>query len=76
MAGGEHELIAVGVFRTPVVVAEAAEFRTHQVRGHIVRRVGQRTTKMAGLRVIAEQDQGHARHIADVFQALAVVRRF
>ena len=73
MAARQHELVAVGMLGTPIVVAQAAEIGTRQMHRDVVRRVGQRSAEMPGLRIVAEQDQGHAGHEADVFQSLAIV---
>ena len=73
MAAGEHELVAIGVLGTAIVVAQAAEVGPGQVHGDVVGRVGERPAEMAGLGIVAEQDQRHAGHEADVFQAFAVV---
>ena len=40
------------------------------MRRHVVRRVGQRPAEMAGLRIVAEQHQGHAGHVPDVFETV------
>ena len=73
VAAGQHELVAVGMLGTAIVVAQAAEVGTGEMHGDVVGRVGQGSAEMPGLRVVAEQDQGHAGHEADVFQTLAVV---
>ena len=73
VAARQHELVAVGMFGTAIVVAQAAEIGTGQMHGDVVGRVGQRSAEMPGLGVVAEQDQGHAGHEADVFQTLAIV---
>ena len=72
MAGGEHELVAVGMLRPAVVVAQAAELRPGQVHRDVVRRIGERPAEVAGLRVIPEQGQGHARHEPDVLEPLFI----
>ena len=72
MAGGEHELVAVGMLRAAVVVAKAAELRPGQMHRDVVGRIGERPAEVAGLRVIAEQGQGHARHEPDVLEPLFV----
>jgi len=46
---------------------------TGQMDRHIVRRVSKRATEVSGLRVIAQQRQGHAGHEPDVLQTFAVV---
>ncbi len=73
VAARQHELVAVGMLGTAIVVAQSAEVGTGQMHGDVVGRVGQRSAEMAGLSVVAEQDQRHAGHEADVFQTLAVV---
>ena len=72
MAGGEHELVAVGMLRAPVIVAKAAERRPGQMHRDVVRRIGKRPAEVARLRVIPEQGQGHARHEPDVLEPLFV----
>ena len=72
VACGEHELVAVGMLRAPVVVAKPAELGAGQVHGDVVRRVGERAAEVAGLGVVAEQRQRHARHEPDVFEPLFV----
>src|SRR5215469_14929856 len=74
MAAGQHELVAVRMFGSSIVVAETAQFGAHEVRRHIERRVRQRPAEVPGLRVVAEQREGHAGHEADVFQSLPLVR--
>ena len=72
MAAGQHELVAVGMLGPPVVEAQAAQLRPGQVHRHVVRRVGERPAEVPGLRVVAQQHQGHARHEADVFQPFEI----
>ncbi len=72
MAGGEHELVAVGVLRAAIVVAKAAEIGAGQMHGDVVGRVGERAAEVPGLGVVAQEHQGHARHAPDVFQVLAI----
>ena len=72
VARGEHELVAIGMLRAPVVVAKAAEPGPGQVHRDVVGRVGERTAEVAGLRVIPEQGQGHARHEPDVLEPLFI----
>ena len=71
----QHELVAVRMLGAPVVVAEPAELGPGQVRRDVERRVGQRAAEMPGLGIVAEQGEGHAGHVADVFQAAPVVGR-
>src|SRR5262249_34961227 len=68
------ELVAVGMFRAAIVVVKTAAFAASQMRGDVERRVGERPAKMSGLRVVAEQDQRHARHETDVFELLLVAQ--
>ena len=75
MAAGEHELVAEGMLGAAIVVAQAAEFGPGEMGGHVKGRIGQRSAEMTGLRIVAEQHQGHAGHVPDVFQAFAVKRR-
>ena len=75
MPAGEHELVAVGMLRPAIVEPQSAERRARQVRGHVVRRIGQRPAEVPGLRVVAEQDQCHRCQEADILQALPVVGR-
>ncbi len=49
VARGEHELVAVGMFRTPVVVPQAAELRPGEVHRDVVGRIGKRPAEVAGL---------------------------
>ena len=72
MAGGKHELVAVRMLRAPVIVAKAAKLRSGQVHRDVVRRIGERPAEVAGLRVIPEQGQGHARHEPDVLEPLFI----
>ena len=73
MSGGHHEFVAVGMLGPAVVVAQAAQFRPRQVQRHVVRRVRQRPAEMAGLGIVAEQDQRHAGHVSDIFEILEVL---
>src|SRR5215510_3492410 len=59
----------------PVVIAEPAQLRPNQVRRDVEWRVGQRAAEMPGLGIVAEQREGHAGHVADVFQAAPLVGR-
>ena len=43
------------------------------MRGHVERRVGERPAEMPGLRVVAEQHERHAGHVADVFHVRLVL---
>jgi hypothetical protein len=72
MAGGEQELVTVGMLRAPVVEVQAAALATGEVGDDVEWRVRERAAKMTGLRVIAQQHQGHARHEPDVFQPVDV----
>ena len=53
MAAGEHELVAEGMLGAAIVVAQAAEFGSGEVRGDVEGRVGEGSAEVAGLRVIA-----------------------
>ena len=75
VATREHELVAVGMLRPPVVEAQSTEIGTGQVRRHVVGRVGQWAAKVPGLRIVAQEHEGHARHEPHVFETLPVVRR-
>ena len=68
-------LSPIGMLGTAIVVAQAAELRPHQMDRHVVGRVGQRSAEVPGLRIVAQQHQGHAGHEPDVFQALLVLAR-
>ena len=46
-----------------------------KMRDDVERRVGQRPAKVARLGVVAEEDERHAGHEADVFHALLVARQ-
>ncbi len=72
VASGQHELVAVRMLRAAIVVVQSALRLSRQMRGDVERRVGERSAKMARLRVVAEQHQRHARHEADVFHMLQV----
>jgi hypothetical protein len=71
----QHELVAVGMLRAPVVVAESAQLGSGQVRGDVEGRVGQRAAEVPGLGIVAQQGESHAGHVADVFQSLPLVRK-
>jgi hypothetical protein len=43
------------------------------MRGDVERRIRQRAAEMPGLRVVAEQREGHTGHVADVFQSLPLI---
>ena len=73
VAAGEQQLVAEGMLRTPVVVAQAAVLGACQVQGDVVGRIGQRSAEVTGLLVVAKQRQGHGRQKAHVLEALAVV---
>ena len=70
VAGRQHELVGVGVLRSPVVEAQAARGRTRQMGGHVEGRVRGRPAEVPGLRVVPEQRQRHAGHVPDVFESL------
>ena len=72
---GEHELVAIGMLGTAIIVAQAAQLRPGQMDRHVVRRIRQRSAKVPGLGIIPQQHQRHAGHEPDVFQAFAVVGR-
>jgi hypothetical protein len=74
VAAGEHELVAEGMLRTAIVVAEAAEFGSGEMRGDIEGRVGEGSAEVAGLGVVAEEHEGHAGHVPDVFETFAAKR--
>jgi hypothetical protein len=74
MAGREHELVAVGMLRTPVIVAKSAEGRPGEMHGDVVGRIGKRTAEMAGLRIVTEQGEGHAGHEPHILEALFICR--
>ena len=76
MAGGQHESIGVRMLGTAVVEAKPAGGRSRQMSRDIEWCVGHRTTKVSGLRVIAEQRQRHARHEADIGQLFPLFGRF
>ena len=68
----QHEFVAEGMFGTPVIVAQAAQFRSREMGCHVEGRVGQWSAEVPGLRIVPEQHQGHAGHVPDVFQAFPV----
>ena len=74
VAGRQHELVGVRVLLPPVVEAQAARGRSRQMRGHVERRVGERSAEVSGLRVVTEQHQRHAGHVPDVFESLTLRR--
>ena len=45
------------------------------MRGNIERRIGQRSSEVPGLVIVAEQHERHARHEADVFESLPLFGR-
>ena len=63
------------MFRTTVVVAQTAVLRPHQMHDDVVRCLGQRSTKVTGLRIIAEQRMHHRGHEAHVLKLSAVAGR-
>ena len=73
VSGGEHELVAVGMLRPAIVVAQAAKLRPGQVHRDVVRRIGERPAKVARLSVIPEQGQGHACHEPDVLEPMLIL---
>ena len=60
------------MFRAAVVVPQAAELGPDQMQGDVVRRVGKRPAEVTGLGVVTQQHQGHARHEANIFDAVAI----
>ena len=72
---GQHELVAVGMFRTAVIVAQPAQIRPRQVHRDVIRRISQRPAKVPRLGIVAEHGQGHAGHVPDIFQILQILRR-
>ncbi len=68
VARRHHEFVGVRMLRPAVIVTQSAVFRTGQMRRNVVRRVGQRSAQMPGLRVIAQQHQGHAGHESNVVE--------
>ena len=58
-----------------VIVTQPAIFRTGQMRRNVVRGVCERSAEMPGLRVISEQDQGHAGHVSNVVEQRIVRQR-
>src|SRR5262245_28236059 len=73
MSRRQHELVTVRMLGAPVVVAERAQLGPDQMRRDVERRVGQRAAEMPGLGIVAEQGEGHAGHVADVFQTAPFV---
>jgi hypothetical protein len=74
VAGGEHEFVGVGVLGAAVIVAKAARLGAGQMDGDVIGSVGERSAEVPGLRIVAEQGEGHTRHEPDVFQ-IWVIRR-
>ena len=70
VARRQHELVAIRMLRAPVIVTESAQVGPRKMRGDIERRIGQRAAEMTRLRVVAEQRESHAGHVANVFQSL------
>ena len=75
MAGGEHELIGIWMLGPAVIVPEATRLGSGEVGRDIERCVSQRTAEMARLGIIAEQRQGHAGHVPDIFKLLPLRRQ-
>ena len=74
VAAGEHELVAEGMLGAAIVVAQATELGSGEVRGDVEGRVGEGSAEVPGLRVVAEQHQGHAGHVPDVFETFPAER--
>ncbi len=72
---GEHELVAIGMLGTAIIVTQPAQFRPGEVYRHVVRRVRERTAKVPRLGIVPQQHQGHAGHEPDILHTFAVVRR-
>ena len=69
----QHEFVAERMFGLAVVIAQATELRPGQMDRDVVWCVGQRPTKMPCLGIVPEQHQGHAGHVPNVLNTLAVV---
>ena len=74
VAARQHELVAEGMLRAPVIVTQSAQFRSGKMRRDVEGRVRQRAAEMARLGIIPQQHQGHAGHVPDVFQAFPAER--
>ena len=72
VARGQHELVAIRMLGTSIVVVQPAAVATGEMRDDVERRVGQGPAEMSGLRVVAEQHQRHAGHEADVLELLQI----
>ena len=68
-----HELVAKGMLGAAIIVTQSAPLRPDQMGSDIERRVSQRPAEMAGLGIVAQHDQGHAGHEADIFQPAAFI---
>ena len=75
VTGGEHELVAVGMFGTAVIEAEPSPVGAGEMRRDIERRVCQGAAKMSRLGVVAQEHERHAGHEAHVFQLSEIARR-
>ena len=71
---GEQEAVRERVLGPAVVVAQPTGVGARQVERDVVRGIGQRAAEVPGLRVVAEQGQGHGGEKADLFEPLRVVR--
>jgi hypothetical protein len=67
-----RNLVAVRMLGPPNVVPQPAQPRPRQMHRHVIRRVRQRPAEVPGLRVIPQQHQRHAGHVADVFETLPI----
>ena len=72
---GEHELVAIGMLGTAIIVAQPAQFRPGEVYRDVVRGIRQGSAEMPRLGIVPQQHQRHAGHEPDVFHAFAVVGR-
>ena len=73
VAAGEQEAVRERVLGVTVVVAQPTGVGARQVECDVVRGVGQRPAEVAGLRVVAEQGEGHGGQKAHLLESFRVV---